>query len=205
MSRRLPLIFVAVLTLIGVVVAGVAIAASGVGGSAVAYAVNGTEVSQATVDHQLKEIADRRNVKNVAALFGTPATATKGSTSSSTTATWLTIQIRRELYRQAAAKANVKVSDADRAAVRRAFDQQLQSGNAPFRVADLPRSVQDALLDVLAYPAALRLTSNAANNAFVTRAVRRSDISVDPRYGRWNARQAAVCAPTGCATTAAGG
>ena len=70
MSRRLPLIFVAVLTVIGVVVAGVAIAASGVGGSAVAYAVNGTEVSQATVDHQLKEIADRRNVKNVAALFG---------------------------------------------------------------------------------------------------------------------------------------
>jgi hypothetical protein len=205
MSRRLPLIFVAVLTLVGVVVAAVAIAAAGVGGSAVAYAVNGTEVSQATVDHQLKEISDRHTAKKVATLFGTPANATKGATNSSTTATWLTIQIRRELYRQAAAKARVKVSDADRAAVRTAFDQQLQTGNAQFRVADLPPSVQDALLDLLAYPAALKLTSNAANNAFVARAVRRSDISVDPRYGRWNPRQAAVCAPTGCVTTSAGG
>src|SRR5262249_22434720 len=128
MSRRLPLIFVAVLTVIGVVVAGVAIAASGVDGSAVAYRVNDTEVSQATVDHQLKEIADPHSANKVATLFGTPKNATKGATSSSTTATWLTIQIRRELYRQAAAKANVKVSAADRAVVGRAFEQQLQSG-----------------------------------------------------------------------------
>ena len=205
MSRRLPLIFVAALTVIGVVVAGIAIAASGVDGSAVAYRVNGTEVSQATVDHQLKEISDRHNAKNVATLFGTSANATKGATNSSTTATWLTIQIRRELYRQAAAKANAKVSADDRAVVGRAFDQQLQTGNAPFRLAELPRSLQDALLDILAYPAALGLRTNAANTAFLTRAVRRSDISVDPRYGRWNARQAAVCPPTGCAAASAGG
>ena len=51
--------------------------------------------------------------------------------------------------------------------------------------------VQDALLDVLAYPAALRLDLERAQRCVRDTAVRRSDVSVDPRYGRWNPRQSA--------------
>jgi hypothetical protein len=203
MSRRLPLIFVAVLTVIGVVVAAVAIAASGVDGSAVAYSVNGTQVSQATVDHQLKEIAGADAKSAIETLFGTTVRTTKGAVSSTAAATWLNLQIRRELYRQAAAKANKKVGAAERAAQRRVIAQQLAANNAKFKLADLPTAIQESLVDDFAYPVALGLDSDAALGAFVQRAVRRADVSVDPRYGRWNPRQG-VCAPTGCGTTASG-
>jgi hypothetical protein len=203
MSRRLPLIFVAVITVIGVVVAGVAIAASGVSGSSVGYAVNGTEVSQATVDHQLKEIADSDAKSAVETLFGTTVSTTKGAVSSTVTATWLNLQIRRELYRQAAAKAKTKVGAAERAAQRSVIDQSLAGNNAKFRLADLPRAIQVALVDDFAYPVALGLDSDAALGTFVQRALRRADVSVDPRYGTWNPRQG-VCAPTGCGTSAGG-
>jgi hypothetical protein len=203
MSRRLPLIFVAVITVIGVVVAGVAIAASGVSGSPVGYAVNGTEVSQATVDHQLKEIADSDAKSAVETLFGTAVSTTKGAVSSTVTATWLNLQIRRELYRQAAAKAKTKVGAAERAAQRRVIDQQLAGNNAKFRLADLPKAIQVALIDDFAYPVALGLDSDAALGTFVQRALRRADVRVDPRYGTWSPRQG-VCATTGCGTTAGG-
>ena len=165
--------------------------------------MNGTEVSQATVDHELKEIAGADAKSAVETLFGTTVRTTKGAVGSTVTATWLNLQIRRELYRQAAAKAKTKVGAAERAAQGKVIDQQLAANNAKFRLADLPKAIRESLVDDFAYPVALGLDSDAALGTFVQRALRRADVSVDPRYGTWNPRLG-VCAPTGCATTASG-
>lgn len=204
MKRRLPLIFVAAVTVICLVAASVAAVAAGVSGSAVAYSVNGTEVSQTTLDHQLKELADRGAAANTKQLFQTDVVTTDGGISSGVTAAWLNLQIRRELFRQAAEKAGTPLSTADRAAQRAVIDGQLASNGLKFTLADLPRTLQDALVDDFAYPVALKLDSQNKFNAFVAQAVRKADVSVDPRYGRWSRTQG-VCAPTGCAASAAAG
>ena len=37
------------------------------------------------------------------------------------------------------------------------------------------------------------------------RALKRAHVTVDPRYGRWNAKRAIVCAPNGCPPASASG
>jgi hypothetical protein len=193
MNRRLPLIFVAAITLIGVVVAGVAIAASGVGGSPVAYGVNGTEVSQKTVDHELKWLASNSQVAKAIKQQG--GTANDGSIDSKFSANWLTQRIQTELLRQAGARRNVVVP----ASTRTQLEQQLRK-----RYPHAPASAIDVLVDGNAYLGALGIDSNAKQSTFFRSALRRAHITVDPRYGRWNPSQG-VCAPTGCAPTSAGG
>jgi SurA N-terminal domain len=198
MKRRLPLIFVAVVTVACLAAASIAAVASGVSGSAVAYTVNGTKVSQSTVNDQLKELADRDAKSAVETLFQQSLATTDGAVDSNAAATWIDFQIRHELFRQAAADANVTVGAAERAAVAKTIEAQLESQQAKFRLADLPRSLRDAFVDSNAYQAALKLDTDAKLSAFLTKAFRTADVTVDPRYGRWNPRQG-VCPPTGCA------
>jgi hypothetical protein len=205
MKRRLPLIFVAVITvlcLVGAIIAGVAASASSF--SPVAYSVNGTKVSQATVDHDLKALADSSTAAKVQKVFGQSPTATDGGVSSSFTATWLDLQIRNQILYQGAEKAKVVVSDRDREAQRAGIDQLLTQNNLTFKLADLPDTLERALLDNYAYPVALGLDTQDKVNAFFTAAVRKADIAIDPRYGFWSPRQG-VCAPSGCATSSASG
>jgi hypothetical protein len=204
MKRRLPLIFVAVVIVICLAAASVAAFAAGVSGSAVAYRVNDTEVSQATVDHDLKAVAAPDTAAKVKKVFGESPTTTNGAVSSSFTATWLDLQIRNQLLFQGAERAKVVVTDRDREAQRAVINQLLRENQVRFTVADLPGPLERSLLDNYAYPAALGLDTQAKVTAFFTAAVRRADIAIDPRYGSWNPRQG-VCAPTGCASAATGG
>ena len=206
MKRRLPLIFVSVLTVIclaGATIAGVAASAGNF--SPVAYRVNDTKVSQATVDHDLKALADSATAAKVEKIFGQSPTTTTGSVSSAFTATWLDLQIRNELLRQGAEKAKVVVSDKDREAQRTVLDKLLADNSITFDLAALPDTLQRSLLDNYAYPVALGLDTQEKISAFFTAALRKSDIAIDPRYGTWNPKQG-VCAPTGCAaSTTTGG
>ena len=205
MKRRLPLIFVAVLTVLGLVGATVAgVAASANNFSPVAYRVNDTKVSQATVDHQLKALADPDTAPKVAKVFGASPTTTEGGVSSTFTATWLDLQIRNHLLAQGAEMAKVVVSDNDRDAQRGVIDKLLSDNNITFNLAALPDTLERALLDNYAYPVALGLDTQAKVTAFVTAAVRKADIAIDPRYGFWNPRQG-VCAPSGCASASSAG
>ena len=205
MKRRLPLIFVAVITVLCVVGASIAGVAAGANFSPVAYRVNDTKVSQATVDHDLKALADPDTAAKVEKVFGQAPTTTQGSVSSSFVATWLDLQIRNQLLRQGAEQAKVTVTDRDREAQRAVIDKLLDDNNVSFRLADLPAPLERALLDNYAYPVALGLDTQEKVTAFFTAAVRKADIAIDPRYGSWNPNQG-VCAPTGCASkTATGG
>ena len=204
MKRRLPLIFVAVVTVICLVAASIAAVASGVNGSAVAYQVNGTKVSQGRVDQDLKALADAAYQSKIKQVFAAAASTTDGAVSSSFTATWLDLQIRNELFRQAAEKANVSVSAADKEQQRAAIDNLIAQNGLTFKLADLPEPLEDALLTNYAYPVALGLTTEAKLTAFFRAALRNSEIRIDPRYGRWSPTHG-VCAPTGCSSAASTG
>jgi len=204
MKRRLPLIFVAVVAVICLVAASVAAVASGVNASAVAYQVNGTKVSQASVDQDLKALADTHYQSKIKQVFSTVASTTDGAVSSSFTATWLDLQIRNELFRQALEKANVSVGTAEKEKQRAVIDALIAQSGLTFKVADLPAPLEDALLKNYAYPVALGLTTQAKVAAFFQAALRTADIRIDPRYGRWSPTHG-VCAPTGCASSASTG
>jgi hypothetical protein len=191
--KRLPLIFVAAVVVVGLVAAGVAIAASGVGGGSVAYRVNGTKVSQDTIDNELSWLAGTPTVKNSVKQQG--GTISGSSLDSTVAAGWLTQRIQTDLLRQGAARQHVAVP----ADARTQLHQQLTK-----RYPNAPASAIDVLVGGNAYVSALGLDTSAKQSAFFQAALRRSNITVDPRYGRWNPAQG-VCPPTGCAPASAGG
>jgi hypothetical protein len=195
MKRRLPLILVAVAAVVAIVAASIAAVASGVDGSAVALTVNGTKVSQATVDRELEWLAGNQSVAANVQQQGGVLSSSEGSITSAVTASWLTQRIQVELVRQAAAKQGVKVKAADRS--------KLQQ-QALDRYPHAPQSARDVIADGDAYLQAFGVTTQDQQNQVLTAALRGADVRVDPRYGRWHKTQG-VCPPTGCAAAAATG
>lgn len=114
MKRRLPLIFVAAVTVICLVAASVAAVASGASGSAVAFSVNGTKVSQSTVDRELDWLAGNQSVAANLKQQGLTVSNSDGSVNAVVTASWLNQRIQAELLRQAAEKKDVAVPAATR-------------------------------------------------------------------------------------------
>lgn len=184
MNRRLPLILVAgvlVLCVIGVIVVGVT---AGSSFGAVAYTVGDTKVSQQSVNDDLRSLAEHNS-------FATTALAPKfrttdGAVDSGGAATWLTVEIYRQVGTDALAKQHQSVTDADR---RDALDAIVGQAGPSFRtqLRQLPSSMQRRLLDVL-----------ALQNRVKASAFRGVKVTVDPKYGFWNAKRLAVCPPTGC-------
>ena len=194
MKRRLPMIFVAVVTVICLVAASVAAVASGVSGSAVAFSVNGTKVSQSTVDRELDWLAGNQSVAANVKQQGLTLSNSDGSVNAVVTASWLNQRIQAELLRQAAEKKGVAVS----AATRTKLQEQAKT-----RYPKAPESARRVIVDYNAYLNALGITTQEQQNAFATTALRRADVRVDPRYGTWTKTQG-VCPPVGCNTTTGG-
>lgn len=180
-TRRLALASVAVVTVLCLV--GVSILAVAAGGSALAYEVNGTRVSQHDFDSQLDDLANTRATQK--------ASSTEGSVDSKISAQVLTTNIVLQIMRDAAARRGVKVTDADRKQARSAIGTQLDQ---------YPQSYRDLQTELQAHFLALGLDSNDKITNFVGRAVRTADVRVDPRYGFWNPKYG-VCPPTGCSAT----
>lgn len=185
-SSRLALASIAVVTVLCVV--GVAIAAVAAGGSAIAYSVNGTRVSQQTFDDQLDEIANNDATKK-------QASQTNGSVTSSVAAQVMNLNIFRDLLREAAHKRGVELTDADRAAGVSAAKTQLGTNYA-----GAPTGYRDLLANLFAYVKALGLT-NSTIDAFLGKQARAADVYVNPRYGQWRPAHGGVCPPSGCSTT----
>jgi hypothetical protein len=184
MSRR-SIAFTAIAVVTVLCVVGVSVLAVAAGGSALAYEVNGSRVSQHDFDQQLDDIAGS-DASNQSVSQG------DGSVSSTVAAQIMTNRILRDLLRDAADRRGVELTDADRAAGEEVANSQL--GENADRV---PASYRNVVIETYAYANALGLTDQDALNAFVTRQVGRADVYVNPRYGRWNPRFG-VCPPTGC-------
>jgi hypothetical protein len=178
--RRLALASIAVVTVFCVV--GVSILAVAAGGSALAYEVNGSRTSQQTVDGQLDDLANTPATKK--------ASTTPGSIDSRATAQVLTLNIARDVLRDAAARKGVAVTAADRAQAQQSVGSQLDQ---------YPASYRDLILDLRAHGYALGLTSDTQLNTFLARQFQHADVHVDPRYGHWDPK-VGVCPPTGCAS-----
>ena len=187
--RRLALASIAVVTVLALV--GVSILAVAAGGSALAYEVNGSRVSQDTVDSMLHDIAD--SVKG-----SQTVSQSEGSVSSQVSSQVLTTSILRDVLRDAAHRRGKELTAADRAAGTATAKTQL-GANA----SQVPESYRNIVVETYAYANALGLTSTDALNTFVTRELKRTDVYVNPRYGTWNPRYG-VCPPTGCQSLATG-
>jgi hypothetical protein len=179
--RRVALASIAVVTVVCLV--GVSILAVAAGGSALAYEVNGTRLSQHDFDQQLDDIA---NTKVTARSSSSP-----GSIDSKISAQVMTTNIVVQILRDAAEQRNVEVTAADRAQAKETIGSQLDA---------YPASYRDLQIDLQAHLLALGLDSTEKVTAFLNRAVKRADVRVDPRYGFWNPKYG-VCPPTGCSTT----
>jgi hypothetical protein len=189
--RRLAFASIAVVTVLCIV--GVSIAAVAAGGSAMAYSVNGTRVSQQTVDDELDWLSGNKAYEQSIKQQGGTLSVSDGSISSAISANWLNQRIQAQLLREGAARTGVKVPAATLDEVRKQLEQ---------RYPKAPSSVIDVLVDTSGetYVAALGLDSAEKQAAFFTPLVRRADVQVDPKYGTWRGLRG-LCPPTGCPTT----
>jgi hypothetical protein len=185
--NRFALAAVAVVAVVCLV--GVSIAAVAAGGTSLAYEVNGSRVSQATIDGQLDELAD--------AAATSQASNTDGSIDSRAAAQVLTLNIVRNVLEDAASRQGVEVTDETRDAARTNLESSMDG---------YPDSYRDLAVDVQATAIALGLEDSEALDAFLVEQFRTADVYVNPRYGRWSPRLG-VCPPTGCvnANATAGG
>jgi hypothetical protein len=180
--RRLAFASIAVVTVLCVV--GVSVLAVAAGGSAMAYSVNGTRVSQQTVDDQLDSLAHNDLAKN--------ESHTSGSIDSTTTAQLLNTNIIRDLLRDAVDSRGVKVTDADRSAG--AATARASLGD---NYAKLPASYRSMITDLYSSTSALGLKDATSINAFLAKRIPKADVHVNAKYGFWNPRYG-VCPPVGC-------
>jgi hypothetical protein len=193
MNRRLPLILVAgvlVLCVIGVIVVGVT---AGSSFGAVAYSVDGTKVSQQTVNDDLKALAGHPTLAKD--FFGVnPFKTTDGAVASSGAASWLTLRVELDVLRSSTV---TKPTAAELQQARSSTLSQLQSdANIHREFLALPRAMQDAIVEINLYAAAAQ--NSSAQSRQITRAFRHAHVTVDPKYGFWNAKRLTVCPPTGC-------
>jgi hypothetical protein len=195
MKRHLPLVLVSivvVLCLVGAVVAGVA---AGSGSGAVAYRVDGTQVSQATIDRELSWFATSPAVAKGVAAQGQTLRRSQGSINSELSASWLTQRIEVDVLRSQAKRSKVKVSDALRARIAKQVAGQVKGA---------PTSVRDYFVDLNAYVNVLGFASQTDLSTFLGKAFAKSDVTVDPRYGTWHPTRG-VCPPSGCPAAASSG
>jgi hypothetical protein len=188
MKRRLPLIAVAVVIVLCVV--GVAVAAAASGGSALAYEVNGTRVSQSTVNDELDWLSGNQGLAANVQQNGGVLSATNGSITSSVSARWLTQRIQADLMRDAADQRGVTVPKATENRLRSQYEKRFPKA---------PSSVIDVLVDGSRETllAALGIDTETKQQAFFRSAQRKAAVYVNPVYGTWRGLRG-VCPPTGC-------
>lgn len=163
-----------------------------VGGDAVsptAVRVNTREVSQKTFDGQLGELASAVRTQQVQA--GAPVTATDAYLPAGSTAQLAGLHVRALLLSDELDRLGVTITDDDLKSFEQANRQELSAYSG---------SLRDFIVEVNVLQSAFvdKVGEDRAGPVF-TRAARRADIRVDPRYGFWNPARGEVCPPTGCA------
>jgi hypothetical protein len=186
MNARVRSIVISVAVVVVVVVV-IAIAVTRDAGGADALTVNGESVSQATINNELDTLAANKLV----------TTNSQGSVDARSAAQWLTTRVRSIAVTQLVRENDLEITSNERDQVR----SQLPAG-----FGKLPRATQQLVVDYSA--GGLLLTDKLGEDATTTalvKAVRKLDIGVDPKYGRWNPARAEVCPPVGCAPASSNG
>lgn len=160
--------------------------------SPTAVRVNTREVSQKTFDAQLGELAP--SLQDQQAQAGVPVTVTDSSVPSASAARLASLYVSALLLQDALERAGVTVTDAQL----KSFATENRDVLKPYGP-----SLRAFLVELNVMQNALTESAGEDQAAtLLTRAARRADIHVDPRYGFWDPARGEVCPPTGCAAAA---
>lgn len=182
-------VFVVIILVTAVIAAAVGLGTDG----ASAITVGDQTMSAKSVNAELKAFADNEALAKAVERQGGTVSLTNGTLQSPAATSLVSIMVYGMMLDQALSRQGERVTAADRqeatSAVRDGF-----AGYSTF-----PRWLRDRLEQRYAtLQAASRVAgSDAAFNRLVERAARRTDVTVDPAYGRWApARVAVVPYPT---------
>jgi hypothetical protein len=154
-------------------------------GGADALTVDGSSVSQATINRELSAWADSGLAQTAT---GAPAKTSSGAISADFTALWLTARITGVAVDHVLARHNLRVTAADRREAVSSF---------PPAITHLPRSAFDTYIGAVAGYGVLTTSLGDPSKA-IDREMRRLDVSIAPKYGRWARARAEVCTWTHC-------
>jgi hypothetical protein len=165
---------------VAIVVAGTAYAITRDSGGADAMTIDGTSVSQATVNQELQALAKLPD----------NSVTTPGAVDSRLAAGWLTTRVRAAALENLLHRKGFKIASNELPRLRTAVEGQYPG---------LPTSAQDVIAVFNAANAKLADQLQTTDpTKLLNREMRKLDVSVDPKYGRWVPAKAEVCAPTGC-------
>jgi hypothetical protein len=157
-------------------------------GGADGMTVDGSSVSQATLNRELSAWADSGLAQTSS---GGPAQTSSGAISSDFTARWLTVRVTAVAVDHLLARHDLEVS---------AGDRRVAVSSLPPAINHLPRSVLDLYVRAFAGYGILTASLGDPTSA-VDREMRRLDVTVAPKYGRWSRARAEVCPWTQCAAS----
>ena len=167
---------------VAIVVAGMAVAVTRDSGGSDAMTIDGTSVSQAKINREFKALASS----------GVYSPSTSGALTSTDSAQWLTAHVEVVALEKLFAENDVNLTAKQRTAL---------LGQLRKQYSGLPSSAESVLIDLYLANSLLgdKLNGGAAVAAAVTKEVRKLDVTVDPKYGRWVRARAEVCPVAGCA------
>jgi hypothetical protein len=175
------LIVVVVIALVVLIGAGVAVTATDL--SPTGLKVNGHVTSQQDINDDLDSIAHSGQLDQT-------TQSAEGAVSGTVSSGWLTRLAQTRVLLDVLHRRGITLTDTARARLEKSAGGQLEG---------LSSSVKRTLLD---YNLGLQLLQDKVGQDGVSsamgRALKRAHVTVDPRYGRWNAKRAIVCAPSGC-------
>jgi hypothetical protein len=179
MKHKVVAIIVPVV-IVAVVVVGMAVAVTRDSGGSDAMTIDGTSVSQATINQELKAIAKLPD----------NSTTTAGAVDSRLGAGWLTTRVRAAALVNLLHQHGVKISASQLPKLRKDVEKQYHG---------LPTSAQDVIaIFNTANTELADVLQTADPTTLLNREMRKLDVSVDPKYGRWVRARALVCPVTGC-------
>ncbi len=190
------------LTLGVVLLAALAIGAAGCGSTDIsAFTVNGHQVSQRSVDDELKALRDNTQFRATLDRQGSVVSTNAYSVTSTVSSGWVNNLIVDQLVTIELARNHGKVTGADRA---QALKQAPQSFFSMAVFDAFPKFFRDAFVTrgarvfALAKALGADLTTQAGSTTVLTALAglaTKAHITVDPRYGAWDGKQLSVLAP----------
>jgi hypothetical protein len=192
MNRRDYLgLVIAAGVLVVVVVAIIALTTADV--SAVGLRVNGSKASQSSIDEELSDFAKGRAFAASFQQSGQQLKTTKGAVNSTAAAQWMAFRVQKALAEQILAHRGVEVTQKDVDRAHSALEKQGtfagMSGPAETQLSEYQAAVTKLTQEAGGAQEAVKL---------VTRAARRANVDMDPRYGTWSDRRVGICPTTGC-------
>jgi hypothetical protein len=190
-TKRAIVSIVVSVVVVALVVAAMVFAVTRDTGGSDALTVNGRSVSQGTINREL----DGWVASGLANSNGSISNS-DGSVTAGFSAIWLTNRVGAIAIEKLMREHRVSITTKERTA---ALEAQ------PKAFGELPETGQDSYITVLlgSTKLAAKLGGGDVSSKAIAREMRKFDVSVDPKYGRWVPARVQVCPVTGCPAASA--